>query len=129
MLRVVLVVLLLACIPRLSQANDPTPGLIQNQFVTKQHITAPTGISVSPQGVVFVSCDINGATNTKRNVGKVVRCEDTDGDGRADKFSNFVEGIDSPRGSCYVDDTLYQVPLEKLSYADRQFVEGQAGEH
>ncbi|MAT49562.1 MAG: hypothetical protein CMK32_00040, partial [Porticoccaceae bacterium] len=95
------------------------PDLVQKRFVTKKHITAPTGISVSPQGVVFVSCDINGTTNQRRKAGKVVRCEDTDGDGAADKFSNFVEGIDSPRGSCYVDDTLYltQPPL-LVAYQD-----------
>ena len=87
--------------------------------MTKEHITAPTGIAVSPEGVVFVSCDINGTTSQRRKVGKVVRCEDTDGDGVADKFSNFVEGIDSPRGSCYVDDTLYlmQTPL-LVAYQD-----------
>ncbi|MEM7231779.1 MAG: HEAT repeat domain-containing protein [Planctomycetota bacterium] len=80
-----------------------------HRFVTSEHITAPTGLAVSPQGVVFVSCDPNGTTNERRGAGKVVRCEDTDGDSQADKFSNFVEGIDSPRGSCYVDDTLYLV--------------------
>lgn len=117
--RALVIILLLSCTSEWSLADENTPGLVQKQFVTKPHITAPTGISVSPQGVVFVSCDINGATNTKRNSGKVVRCEDTDGDGQADKFSNFVSGIDSPRGSCFVDDTLYlmQPPL-LVAYQD-----------
>ncbi|MEM7014175.1 MAG: HEAT repeat domain-containing protein, partial [Verrucomicrobiota bacterium] len=104
--------LLLALATGATEADDevaPTPGLVQSQFVGKKHISAPTGISVSPQGVVFVSCDINGTTTIQSGVGRVVRCEDTDGDGVADKFSNFVEGIDSPRGSCWVDDTLYLV--------------------
>lgn len=103
----------------MSQADEHTLGLVQTQFVANLHITAPTGISVSPLGVVFVSCDVNGVTNTKRNAGKVVRCEDTNGDGRADKFSDFLAGIDSPRDSCYVDDTLYlmQPPL-LVAYQD-----------
>ena len=36
------------------QADDLKPGLVQNRFVTKEHIIAPTGIAVSPHGVVFV---------------------------------------------------------------------------
>ena len=107
MLRYLLLVMLLAGMPSFSYAADSKVGLVQSRFVTSKHITAPTGISVSPHGVVYVSCDPNGTTNTQRNAGKVVRCEDTNDDGIADKFSNFVEGIDSPRGSCYVDDTLY----------------------
>jgi glucose/arabinose dehydrogenase len=102
-----------------THAGDLEPGLQQSQFVTKQHISSPTGISVSPQGVAFVSCDPNGLTNDKRGAGRVVRCEDTDGDGRADRFSTFVAGIDSPRGSCYVDDTLYLMQSPSLvAYQD-----------
>ena len=85
MLRSLLVVAPILAAPGFSHADDLTPGLVQNRFVTKQHIIAPTGIAVSPQGVVFVSCDINGTTNTRRNVGKVVRCEDTNDDGVADR--------------------------------------------
>ena len=110
---------LLPCAPGILHADDLTPGLIQNRFVTSDHITAPTGLSVSPEGVVFVSCDINGTTNTSLRAGRVVRCEDTDGDGVADKFSNFVEGIDSPRGSCFIDDTLYLMQAPSLvAYQD-----------
>jgi hypothetical protein len=32
-------------------------------------------------------------------MGKVVACRDTDGDGKADKFVDFVQSVDSPRGS------------------------------
>ncbi len=92
-----------------SRGDESPPEFVETLFATSEHITAPTGISVSPEGVAFVSCDPNGITNRLRNAGKVVRCEDTDGDGVADKFSNFVEGIDSPRGSCYVSGTLYLV--------------------
>ena len=92
---------------RPSHADNIPNGLVEHVFATKDHITAPTGIAVSPQGVVYVSCDINGISNTQRGAGKVIRCEDTNNDGQADAFSEFVSGIDSPRGSCYVDETLY----------------------
>ncbi len=115
-----LLAVLLCTSANVLHADEVKPGLVQSRFVTSKHITAPTGIAVSPEGVVFVSCDVNGTTNTKRGAGKVVRCEDTDGDGRADKFSNFVVGIDSPRGSCYVDDTLYLIqPPNLVAYQDR----------
>ena len=101
------------------RAEDLQEGLIQTRFVSSEQITAPTGISVSPEGVAFVSCDPNGISGQKSGLGRVVRCEDTDDDGAADKFSLFVEGIDSPRGSCYVDDTLYLVqPPFLVSYED-----------
>lgn len=118
MSRITAVVVLLLGSPAVSRA-DEAAGLVQKTFVARPHITAPTGVAVSPQGVVFVSCDPNGVTPAQRKAGKVVRCEDTDGDGQADKFSNFVAGIDAPRGSCYVDDTLYlmQSPL-LVAYQD-----------
>ncbi len=113
------VLVLLSGVLTFSRADDLEPSPVQHRFVTQEHITAPTGIAVSPQGVVYVSCDINGLTNEKGRAGKVVRCEDTDGDGVADKFSNFVEDIDSPRGSCYVDDTLYLMqPPFLVAYQD-----------
>ncbi|MFT5129344.1 MAG: hypothetical protein ACI8W8_002966, partial [Rhodothermales bacterium] len=82
-------------------------GLEQQVFVDQEHISSPAGMCVSPEGVVYVSCDRNGASNTKMEIGRVVRCEDTDGDGVADKFSNFIEKMNTPRGSCFVGDTLY----------------------
>lgn len=117
--RALVAVVLLSGLPGWSHAGGIDQGLKQSQFVTKQHITAPTGIAVSPQGVVFVSCDVNGVTNDKARAGHVVRCEDTDGDGRADTFSMFVDRIDAPRGSCYVDDTLYLMQSPSLvAYQD-----------
>ena len=113
------VVVLLSVAPGTSHADGIGEGLKQSQFVTKPHITAATGIAVSPQGVAFVSCDVNGVTNDKRGAGRVVRCEDTDGDGRADRFTTFVDRIDAPRGSCYVDDTLYLMQSPSLvAYQD-----------
>ena len=114
-----MIVVLASCAAGTLRAENAEPELVQSRFATKDHITAPTGLSVSPRGVVFVSCDPNGITGAKRQVGRVVRCEDTNDDGVADTFSNFVEGIDSPRGSCYVDDTLYLVqPPYLVAYRD-----------
>ena len=106
-------------LPIIALAQDE-PQLVQHRFASAPDINAPTGISVSPEGVAFVSCDTNGVTNRKRKVGRVVRCEDTDGDGKADKFTDFVSGVDSPRGSCFVGNSLYlmQPPL-LVAWQDR----------
>ena len=79
----------------------------QQRFVDSKEITAPTGMSVSPEGDVYVSSDPNGARSGLKGVGKVFCSKDTDGDGIADKTTIFIDKIDAPRGSCYVGDTLY----------------------
>ena len=57
----------------------------------------PTSVSASPDGVLFVAVDENGSIDQKSARGRVLRCVDSDGDGRADQFTVFAE-MDSPRG-------------------------------
>ena len=90
----------------LINAND-FDQLQRTRFVDKDQINAPTGMAVSPEGVVYVASDPNGARSGLEGIGKVYRCEDTDNDGKADKVSIYLDKIDSPRGLCYAGDTLY----------------------
>ena len=108
-------------------ANDPksNPPVAPRDLkgTTLQGVTAPTGFNVTlfaappdicyptclaagPDGVLFVGVDLNGSLGAKPGKGKVVRCIDTDGDGKADKFNVFTE-VDSPRGLWWDDNTLY----------------------
>ena len=57
----------------------------------------PTSVSASPDGVLFVAIDENGSIDRKPGRGRVLRCIDSDGDGKADQFTVFAE-MDSPRG-------------------------------
>ncbi len=57
----------------------------------------PVSVSASPDGVLFVAVDENGSIDQKPGRGRVVRCVDADGDGKADQFRVFAE-MDSPRG-------------------------------
>ena len=77
------------------------------RFVDQNKINAPTGMAVSPEGVVYVASDPNGARSGLKGIGKVFRCEDTTGDGQADKVSTYMDKVDSPRGLCYAGNTLY----------------------
>ena len=49
----------------------------------------PTCVGESPDGAVFVCVDPNLSLSTLKNVGRVMRLVDTDGDGHADKYTTF----------------------------------------
>ena len=85
------------------------------QVTTFTKVIAPAGLAVSPVGEVFVSSDPNGAGKKVENIGNIFRYTDTDNDGVADKTTTFVDKINSPRGMCYVDRTLYVVHPPFLS--------------
>ena len=55
---------------------------------------------------MFVGIDENGSLDAKADRGRVVRCVDTDDDGKADKFNVFAT-MDSPRGLVWDAGTLY----------------------
>lgn len=84
-------------------------GFKLETFAQPPDATYPTGMAVSPNGVAYVSVDLNSSLDRKPNRGKIIRCVDTDGDGIADRYTDFVPDIDSPRGSCFVGDTLYVI--------------------
>ncbi len=89
-------------------------------FAKPPQVTYPTGVAASGNGDVYVSVDLNSSIDQKANRGKIVKCVDTDGDGVADKFTDYVPNIDSPRSSCFVGDTLYVVNPPFLSaFRDR----------
>lgn len=106
-------------------SNSLTSATLPNGFkVTKfagfPQVTYPTGVAAAPTGEVYVCIDRNSSLDTEANRGKIVRCVDTDNDGVADRFNDYVADIDSPRGSCFVDGTLYVVnPPFLTAFRDR----------
>lgn len=75
----------------------------------------PAAITVAPNGDVYVSSDQNGSLGKLKDMGRIIRCIDTDGDNVADKFVHFVPNVDSPRGGHIVGDTLYLIHPPYLS--------------
>jgi len=68
-------------------------------FAMPPHVSYPTCVAAAPNGDVFVGIDENGSLGTDRKrVQRIVRCTDSDGDGRADKFTTFADQVESPRG-------------------------------
>jgi putative heme-binding domain-containing protein len=92
-------------------------------------IEYPAAITAAADGTVYVSCDRNGSLGKDKDVGKVVACRDTDGDGKADRFIDFVPKIDSPRGGHFVRDTLYLIHPPFLSSFRDTTGDGVADEH
>ena len=89
----------------------------------------PAAITAAANGDVYVSSDQNGSLGHKEHMGRIIRCRDTNGDGKADDFVKFVPDVNSPRGGHFVGDTLYLIhPPFLSSYRDTNG-DGVAEEH
>jgi hypothetical protein len=54
-------------------------------FTAPPDVGYPTCLSTSPNGDLYVGIDENGSLDAKPGRGRVVRCTDTDGDGKCSK--------------------------------------------
>ena len=79
------------------QAVKLPDGYEATVFAMPPTVGYPTAVSASADGVLFVAVDENGSLDAKPGRGRVLRCIDSDGDGKADKITTFAE-MDSPRG-------------------------------
>jgi type 1 glutamine amidotransferase len=77
-------------------------------FAAPPDVNYPTCVAAAPTGEVFVGVDEMGSLGRKAGRGRVVRCVDTDGDGKADRFTDFAK-MDHPRGLAWdgATGTLY----------------------
>jgi len=89
----------------------------------------PTALTAAPDGTVYVSVDRNGSLGKDPKMGKIVSCRDTNGDGMADRFVDFVPDVDSPRGGHFVKDTLYLIHPPYLSSFRDTDGDGVSDEH
>ncbi|MGP0065364.1 MAG: discoidin domain-containing protein [Isosphaeraceae bacterium] len=93
-------------------------GFAVTMFAQPPDVSYPTCLAAAPTGEVFVGVDENGSLDAKPGRGRVVRCIDVDGDGKADRFNVFAR-MDSPRGVIYDDGTLYVLhPPDLTAYHD-----------
>ncbi|MFD0893419.1 c-type cytochrome [Luteolibacter ambystomatis] len=94
-------------------------GFTVRDFAGPPQVEYPTAATAAANGDVYISSDKNGSLGHKPNFGKIVRATDTDGDGKADKFQDFVPDVNSPRGGHFVNGTLYLIhPPYLTSYRD-----------
>lgn len=90
-------------------------GWTITEYAAPPEAEYPAGISAAPNGDLYISSDRNGSLGHRKEFGKIVRAKDTDGDGKADKFQDFVPHVNSPRGGHFVGDTLYLIHPPYLS--------------
>ena len=84
-------------------------GSVVTRFAGPPEVEYPTGISAAANGDVYVSVDQNGSLGKEPGFGKIVIARDTDGDGSADTFIDFVPDLVSPRGGHFTGGTFYVV--------------------
>jgi putative heme-binding domain-containing protein len=104
-------------------------GFEINTYAEPFEVDYPPALTAAGDGTVYVSVDHNGSLGKLPEMGKVVACRDTDGDGKADKFVDFVQSVDSPRGGHFVGDTLYLIHPPFLSSFRDTTGDGVADEH
>jgi putative heme-binding domain-containing protein len=87
-------------------------------FAAPPEISYPTCLAAAPNGDLYVGVDLNGSLGADDRKGKIIKCVDENGDGKADKFTTFAE-MDSPRGMVWDDEVLYvQHPPKVVAYYD-----------
>jgi len=121
--------LFLALTPLVHAAPAAPAGFEINTFAEPFDVEYPTALTAAADGTVYVSADRNGSLGKNRDVGRVISCRDTDGDGKADEFFDFVPKIDSPRGGHLVGDTLYIIHPPFLSSFRDTDGDGVSDEH
>jgi putative heme-binding domain-containing protein len=90
-------------------------GFVIREFGGPPQLEYPTAVSAAANGDVYVSSDKNGSLGHVDAYGKIVLARDTDNDGKADKFIDFVPDVDSPRGGHIVGGTFYLIHPPYLS--------------
>ncbi|MBN9118650.1 MAG: CotH kinase family protein [Planctomycetes bacterium] len=69
-------------------------------FALPPKVNYPVAIACEPTGAVYVAVDEQGSLGRTPGGGKILRCVDKDGDGKADDVTVFAK-VDHPRGVVY----------------------------
>lgn len=75
-------------------------------FGKPPEVNYPVCITTASPGELFVGVDEQGSLGKEKGRGKILRCVDTDKDGKADKFNTFAT-VDHPRGLFYDKGSLW----------------------
>ena len=81
-------------------------GFKLSLFAEPPLVNYPVCITAASTGELFVGIDEQGSLGKAKGRGRVVRCLDTDGDGKADKINTFAK-MDHPRGLIYDNGKLW----------------------
>jgi putative membrane-bound dehydrogenase-like protein len=73
------------------------PGFRVTLFAAPPKVSYPVTLAVAPGGEVFVAVDEQGSLGRNPGGGRVLRCLDEDGDGKAERVDVFAK-MEHPRG-------------------------------
>ncbi len=90
------------------------PGFKVSLFAAPPRVSYPVALSVAPDGAVYVAVDEQGSLGRTPGGGRVVRCIDADGDGRADRVNVFAK-MEHPRGVIALDGKVWVLHPPMLS--------------
>jgi putative membrane-bound dehydrogenase-like protein len=95
------------------------PGFKVTLFAAPPKLGYPVTLSVAPGGAVYVAVDEQGSLGRTPGGGRVIRCIDEDGDGKADRVNVFAK-MDHPRGVIALDGKVWVLHPPYLSvFRDR----------
>jgi putative membrane-bound dehydrogenase-like protein len=90
------------------------PGFKVSLFAAPPQVGYPVTLSVAPDGAVYVAVDEQGSLGRTPGGGRVVRCMDDDGDGKADRVNVFAR-MEHPRGVIAQDGKVWVLHPPLLS--------------
>ncbi len=98
----------------LGEVVKAPPGFKVSLFAAPPGVNYPVTVSVGPDGAVYVAVDEQGSLGRTPGGGRVVRCIDQDGDGKADVVNVFAR-MDHPRGVVATDGKVWVLHPPLLS--------------
>ena len=99
---------------RAAETEVYAQGFKLNVFAEPFDIGYPTALAAGADGTIYLSQDPNGSLGHGRQ-GAIRACKDTDGDGVADKFWDYVPQVKWPRGGHMVGEKFYLIHPPYLS--------------
>ncbi len=81
-------------------------GFNLSVFAQPPLVNYPVCLTAASTGELFVGIDEQGSLGKEKGRGRVVRCLDADGDGKADQVNTFAK-MDHPRGLIYDNSLLW----------------------
>jgi putative membrane-bound dehydrogenase-like protein len=115
--------------PSATIADVQAPAEFQvTMFGQPPEVNYPVCLTTAPTGEVFVGVDEQGSLGKAPDGGRVLRCLDVDGDGRADKINVFAK-MDHPRGLIYDQGSLWVLHPPYLSVYHDDNLDGTADRH
>lgn len=89
-------------------------GFRVSLFAAPPQVSYPVAVSVAPDGAVYVAVDEQGSLGRTPGGGRILRCVDEDGDGKADRVNVFAK-MEHPRGVIAQDGKVWVMHPPLLS--------------